>query len=248
MINIITGTVRNMVHLAEMDNKWMQKKEGISKKKLAEMEPEARQVIQYKEDMEKIREGNQMSSIDVKMKAGEDLTPEEIAYLKKHNPEAYKEYLEVKQESEAYEKKLKECKTKEETERLKLNKMGNFMAEAKSIANNPNIPKQKKLKLMEKLLKKVMGVEEKQKKFNLTTHYQNLPTEEEIRKREKETIQKGQEEKISPDRQKEQESREIHNIKEDITKEFTDTLLELHTASEKILEEVKKELMSFQIN
>ena len=62
---------------------------------------------------------------------------------------------------------------------------------------------------MEKLLKKVMGVEEKQKKFNLTTHYQNLPTEEEIRKREKETIQKGQEEKISPDRQKEQESREI---------------------------------------
>lgn len=118
------------------------------------------------------------------------------------------------------------------------------MAEAKSIANNPNIPKQKKLKLMEKLLKKVMGVEKKQKEFYLTAYYQNLPTEE----IEKEKIQKGQEERINPDRQKEQENREIHSIKEDITKEFTDTLLELHAASEKILEEVKKELMSFQIN
>ncbi len=166
------------------------KKEGreeqAQQKRLADMDPLVRQLKQYREDAEQMRKSNQMASIDTKLKSGGQLTPEEQEYLKQNKPDAYREYQEIKQEREAYRRQLKSCKTKEDVEKLKLNKMGNFMAEAKKTANNSVIPKDKKKALMEKLLKKTMGLQEEHIAFTKTAQYQNLPDEEEATEKVKE--------------------------------------------------------------
>lgn len=176
----IFGTIRNTVKMAEMDNKWEQKKAKGGKAFQKEMDPQLRQIEQYKEDLKKMRESNQMASIDAKLSSGGLLTPEEISYLQKNSPEKYKEYMEIRNEREAYERQVKSCRTKDEVERLKLSKMNGFIAEAKSITNNPNIPKGQKKAMLEKILRKVMGIQKEHLEFVRSARYKNLPTDEEL--------------------------------------------------------------------
>lgn len=182
----IVGSIRNTVNLAVMDSKWQQKKKngGVLKE---EMDPQARQIMQYKEDLAKMRESKQMASIDAKLNSGGLLTPEEITYLQNKCPEKYREYVELKNEREAYKRQMESCKTKEEVEKLKLSKMNSFLAEAKSVKNNPNIPEGKKKELMEKILRRTMGIQDEYMEFVRSGRYKELPTEEELaeEKREK---------------------------------------------------------------
>lgn len=168
-----------------------ERREREQKKALADMDPLVKEIKQYREDASQMRKSNQMASIDAKLKSGEELTPEEVEYLKKNHPEGYKAYQELKQEKQEYERKLKSCRTKEDVDKLKLNKMGHFMAEAKKTANNPVIPKDKKRELMEKLLQKVMMVEKVHIKFQKSAFYQNLPTEEEFTEKVTEKARKA---------------------------------------------------------
>lgn len=176
---LLSGTVRNSVKLAQLDSKWQQKKKenNIFKK---DIDPQMWQIEQYKEDLAKMRESNKMAEITAKMKSGESLTAEEIDYLKKNNPSAYQAYEEIRQEKENYEKQLKNCKTKDEVEKLKVQKLGQFAAEAKKIANDPCIPESKKVQLMGKILGKTMGVQKVHMAFVESAKYQALPTEEEL--------------------------------------------------------------------
>ena len=45
--------------------------------------------------------------------------PEEISYLEKNDPVALKKYRETKEDKESYKEKLRQCKTKEEVDRVK---------------------------------------------------------------------------------------------------------------------------------
>lgn len=188
----IAGSIRNSVKLAEMDSKWQQKKKNGGKSLKMEMSPQEKQIQRYKEDLERMREGRQMSDIDAKLKAGGTLTPEEITYLQRNCPEKYKEYVEIKNEREAYKRQMKSCKTKEDVEKLKMNKMNSFLSEAKSVMNNPNIPKGKKLGLMEKILRRVMGIEKEYVKFVNSGRYHNLPTQEELAEEEKKKAEQSE--------------------------------------------------------
>lgn len=203
----IIGTIRSAVKLAELDNKWQQKKQKGGKAFSKEMDPMTKQIMQYKEDLEKMRENRELSAITAKVKAGEGLTPDEIEYLQKNNPQMYKEYMEVKSEKEAYERELKSCRTKDDVERLKLNRMSSFMAQAKSVMNNPNIPEGAKLALMEKILMKTMGVQKVHMKFVQSSYYKSLPTDEELAEETKEKTESNEEEldEIKPDEIKQDE-------------------------------------------
>ena len=102
----------------------------------------------------------------------------------------------MKRERESYKKQLKNCKSKEEVEKLKMTKMGHYMAEAKEITNDPYIPKAKKYQLMKKMLKKTSAVEAEQEKFLQSSKYAKLPDEEkEARKKEHIADEAQQEEK-----------------------------------------------------
>ncbi len=195
---MMAGTIRNNVKMAQLDNQWQQKKENgnIFKK---EMTAQEMQLMQFKEDIQKMREGDQMNSISSKLTSGMELTPEEIEYLQKNAPQLYQEYVKLKQEKQAYERQLKNCKTKEDVNRLKVNKMNSFLSEAKTITNNPNIPKGKKKELLEKILMRTTGVEKIHQKFIASGRYEALPTEqekaEEAKEKAEQTASVAQEEK-----------------------------------------------------
>lgn len=207
----IVGTIRNTVKIAEMDGKWQQRKNNIGKEPMTDMDY---QIKMFKEDIRRMKENEKLGAIDSKLKAGMGLTPDEIEYLQKKYPEKYKEYLEIAKEKEAYERQLKTCKTKEDVERLKFNKMNGYLAEAKSVTNNPNIPKSKKLELLEKLLKKVMGVQSVHMEFVKSVRYKNLPTDEERTEEIKDRNESADEKVESEKAQAENEDKQVESEKE----------------------------------
>ena len=177
MILPIAGTIRNTVKLAELDGKWQERKKNAGKNASQQIDP---QIQRFQEDLERMREGNIMGSIDAKLRSGAELTPEEIEYLKKNSPETYRDYLEIRAEREAYKRQVRSCKTKDDVQKLKMTKMGSFLAEAKTVINNPNIPKGEKLKLVDKILRKTMGIQSEHMKFVESSQYKEMPTEAEL--------------------------------------------------------------------
>jgi len=183
----MAGTIKRSVRMAALDQKWQQKKNsfGQDKKKLAEMTAEERQLQDFREQAEQMRKSQKHANIDAKLAAGEELTPEEIEYLRQNNPQALKDYEDTQKERESYKRALRNCRTKEEVERLKYTKMGQFMAEAKKISSNACIPKGKKVALLKRILQQATAVEDEHKEFLKTSRYASLPTEEEAREAEK---------------------------------------------------------------
>lgn len=173
--------------MAALDQKWQQKKNsfGQDQKKLSEMTAEERQLQDFREQAEQMRKSQKHANIDAKLAAGDKLTPEEIEYLRQNNPQALRDYEETQRERESYKRALRNCRTKEEVERLKYAKMGQFMAEAKKISSNACIPKGKKVALLKRILQQVTAVEDEHKEFLKTSRYASLPTEEEAREAEK---------------------------------------------------------------
>lgn len=183
----MAGTIKRSVRMAALDQKWQQKKNsfGQDKKKLTEMTAEERQLQDFREQAEQMRKSQKHANIDAKLAAGEELTPEEIEYLRQNNPQALKDYEDTQKERESYKRALRNCRTKEEVERLKYTKMGQFMAEAKKISSNACIPKGKKVALLKRILQQATAVEDEHRKFLKTNRYASLPTEEEAREAEK---------------------------------------------------------------
>ena len=192
---MITGTIKNQVHLQALDQKWQQKKQELfsPQKDKSEMTQQERMLADFQEQAEKIRKQNETADIYNKLKSGGTLTPDEISYLKEYDPEALSKYQEAQAEKKAYERQLKGCKTKEEVERLKLNRMGNFAAKAKSIVNDPYIPKSKKLELMNQLNNEVCVIRDAHHEFTKSRAYQELPTEEEVQEERAREAKAGQE-------------------------------------------------------
>ncbi len=183
----MAGTIKRSVRMAALDQKWQQKKNsfGQDKKKLTEMTAEERQLQDFREQAEQMRKSQKHANIDAKLAAGEELTPEEIEYLRQNNPQALKDYEDTQKERESYKRALRNCRTKEEVERLKYTKMGQFMAEAKKISSNACIPKGKKVALLKRILQQATAVEDEHREFLKTSRYASLPTEEEAREAEK---------------------------------------------------------------
>lgn len=197
----MAGTIKRSVRMAALDQKWQQKKNsfGQDKKKLTEMTAEERQLQDFREQAEQMRKSQKHANIDAKLAAGEELTPEEIEYLRQNNPQALKDYEDTQKERESYKRALRNCRTKEEVERLKYTKMGQFMAEAKKISSNACIPKGKKVALLKRILQQATAVEDEHREFLKTSRYASLPTEEEAREAEKAEKEQQEAENIGAD-------------------------------------------------
>ena len=117
---MISGTIYNAGKMLELTQKWEQKKNSgnIVKRQEKELTPEERQLQNYQEDLERMREGNEYSAIYAKIQSGQDLSPAEEDKLRARDPKLYMEYKADKMEQEAYEKRLKNCRTKEEAQKI----------------------------------------------------------------------------------------------------------------------------------
>ena len=67
--------------LKQINNKWMKQEETKQKEEEKDLTPEMRQLRQYEEDMRRIREQRPKMEIDTKLKAGADLTLDEIEMI-----------------------------------------------------------------------------------------------------------------------------------------------------------------------
>lgn len=178
-----TGTIQSQVSLQMLDLKWQKKKQDINSKKDTEGMTQDEILLDSLERQAKTeRERSATSELYTKLKTGGTLTEEEIAYLKEHDPEALAEYEKAQTEKKAYENALKNCRTKEDVQRLKLNRMGSFAAQAKEIASNPYIPKDKKVTLMQRLNNEVCMIRDAHQAFEKSWAYEELPEEQELRR------------------------------------------------------------------
>jgi hypothetical protein len=194
---LISGTVTNAVQLQMMNNKWQQKKESGDVLSKDERNERANwtQDEWLKHDLQEQaaqnREASQQTDIDNKIMYGGTLTPDEEKYLEKNNPTALQKYKEIKAEKKNYEEKLKNCKTKDEVDRLKTETVGGYLSSMKKVENDPYIPLSEKLATAQEMLAKTRNIEKAEIKFMASTKYQNLPTEAEEaeeRSEEKEEI------------------------------------------------------------
>ena len=191
---MITGTIKNVVKLQFLENKWQQKKNDINAKKpIKEMTQEERMLADFQKQVEKERESNLHADLYNKLKSGGKLTSEEISYLEQNDPEAIRKYREDQAEKKAYERELKNCKTKDEVDRVKMNKLGNFAAQAKKITTDPYIPLDKKVELMNQLNDKLCRVNQAHMEFLDSQQYRDMPTEAELLKERTEEITEMQE-------------------------------------------------------
>ena len=99
----------------------------------------------YKEQQELHPEDKEMQRITNKIYAGSKLTEQEMQYLQKKNPVLYQKMRAIEAEAKQYEEDLKRCKTKDEAQRIKMNKINASVASIRSVESNPNISDADKL-------------------------------------------------------------------------------------------------------
>lgn len=190
---MIAGTIRQSVQMATMNNLIEEKKTKGFVKKQEEMTPEERMLEQFKEQAAQNKEAEYTNGIANKVMSGEKLSMEEIEYLQKKNPELLKKYREMQEEAKAYERQLRRCKTKEEVERVRVNKINGYLAQAKSVSNNPVIPKGEKKAILEEIMARLTKIEKVHMKFVKSVEYKELPKEQEIAKERAELTSERQE-------------------------------------------------------
>ncbi|WP_289290595.1 hypothetical protein [Sporofaciens musculi] len=171
----------------EMQMKWQQKKsnndftaDGTTKL----TDPIARQAEQIR--LAQADGSSKLSSqIRAKLASGKKLSREEMEYLQKNDPQTYQKAKAMEEEQKSYEEELKRCETKEDVQRVRMNRTAASLSVVKSVESNSAIPESAKLGIMWQELMKSKALEETINKFIESGRYAQLPTEAEKLEAEK---------------------------------------------------------------
>lgn len=183
MITSLNTYTTNM----KMQMKWQQKKTSGNFTADGAKTMEERLRKDAKEAMGDLMGGSSkvsLSQVQAKLMSGKKLSAQEMDYLRENNPELYKKAKSIEMEREAYERELKQCRTKEDVERVKMAHATAALARVKDIESNPNIPKGQKLGLIMEQLFKTKALGDVERKFMESGDYKRLPTQEEQRQAE----------------------------------------------------------------
>ena len=181
----------------KLETKWKQKKKSgdfQSESKKTELQRKNEQFkAQYYKQQEENPEDDTLKAINNKIAAGTKLSATEMRYLQSKNPMLYQKIKNDEKQEKAFEKELKECKTKDEVEKLKFNNVSKAMSAIGAVKSNPNIPEGTKLAVAESEMRKLQKLDKIAAKFVKSGEYSKLPTEAEVQKAEKEISQAMQE-------------------------------------------------------
>lgn len=144
------------------------------------------------------RRDETLASIRAKLDAGGSLTEEERAYLRQHDPQAYQELLQEEQEQAAYERALRSCKTREEADRLQMNRIGQSLSRIQTVEHDPAIPLHAKLKVAMREKRLVDAAVDSMREFVASGDYDRLPSEWEEAKKKPDTPVQPPEESRDP--------------------------------------------------
>lgn len=237
---------------AKLESKWEKRKqEGFSTDGLTERQKDNVNFINaYKEQQELHPEDKEMQKIANKIYAGSKLTEKEMQYLQKKNPVLYQKMRAIEAESKQYEEDLKRCKTKDEAQRIKMNKINASVASIRSIESNPNISDADKLAFAQAEQSKMREIERITTKFIESGAYAALPTDAEKFQTEKE-LKEAKREELQGAENKQQEVGDVGEaeVSESVisgqSSVKTVTNDELSEAVEKLVG--KKDIEKFQI-
>lgn len=202
---MITGTLYEAGKMMVMQNKWEQKKStgNINKKEQKELTPQERELQRYREQLEETKKGNEYSALYSKIQSGQKLSPAEEDKLKAQDMKAYLDYKADQAEQEAYEERLKKCRTKDEAQRLQTAKMQGNLSKIKNIENDPYISDAEKLKMARIIQGDTTANAKIYQEFTQSEEYEKMPTEGELQQLRK--------------MERDAEKAELQEIKEDIS-------------------------------
>lgn len=202
---MITGTLYEAGKMMVMQNKWEQKKSSgnINKKEQKELTSQERELQRYREQLEETKKGNEYSALYSKIQSGQKLSPAEEDKLKAQDMKAYLDYKADQAEQEAYEERLKRCRTKDEAQRLQTAKMQGNLSKIKNIENDPYISDAEKLKMARIIQGDTTANAKIYQEFTQSEEYEKMPTEGELQQLRK--------------MERDAENAELQEIKEDIS-------------------------------
>jgi len=198
------GSVSSYMKGMELETKFKEKKAkgdlGPQSKKKTELEIKNEQFkAEYMRMKEKDGdEDTRLKEINNKVAADAELTSEELEYLREKDPMQYQKIKSIMDEKKSYEKRLKNCKTKEECERLKIEKANQSLSVIRSVQNDPHIPDSEKLKIAQGEMRRMNALNKVSAKFVKSGEYSKLPTEKEVLEVEKQLkeAEEAEEEKL----------------------------------------------------
>ena len=204
---MITGTLYEAGKMMTMQNKWEQKKStgNVFKKEKTELTPEERQLQTYREQLEETKKGNEYSALYSKIQSGQKLSPAEEDKLKEKDMKSYLEYKANQAEQEAYEERLKRCRTKDEAQRLQTAKMQGNLSKMKNIENDPYISDAEKLKMARIIQGDTTATSKIYEEFTQSEEYEKMPTEGELQQLRK--------------MERDAENAELQQVKDDLSED-----------------------------
>ena len=229
-------SLNNIRRNGDLERKWEKRKqEGFSTEGLTERQKDNVNFINaYKEQQENNPEDKEMQRITNKIYAGGDLTEQEMQYLQKKNPVLYQKMRAMEAEAKQYEEDLKRCKTKDDAQRIKMNKINASVASIRSVESNPNISDADKLAFAQAEQAKMREIEKITVKFIESGAYAALPTDAEKFQTEKE-LEEAKREEMQNTEQKTEVSEEQKTEKQKAETDGVKT-----ATSEEIAEAVEK--------
>ena len=230
---MITGTLYEAGKMMVMQNKWEQKKStgNINKKEKKELTPQEKELQRYKEQLEETKKGNEYSALYSKIQSGQKLSPAEEDKLKAQDMKAYLDYKADQAEQEAFEEKLKHCKTKDEAQRLKTTKMQSNLSKIKNVENDPYISDAEKLRIARQIQGDTTATAKIFDKFTQSEEYDKMPTEAELQQIRK--MQKDAENAAMLSETEDTSEVNEENVSEDIVNENIEETEAKDTISDK---------------
>lgn len=235
------GNMNTYLRTTELKSMWnLRKKNNDYASKGQERLDQMFERIYGKNSEEENGTDSRLSDIRSKLYAGKSLTPDEMEYLRQKDPQTYNDLQQEKLEQKAFEKKLQRCKTKEEVERLKMNRINQSLATISSVENNPAIPKGEKLGIILKEGRRIKKMEESVEKFVRSGEFSKLPTEAEeaLARKEEAARKKAQKTPEEPIRK---ESEKTEKTEESAETERTDAAQDMGKPTEAAKPEIELE-------
>lgn len=173
------GSVSNFVKSMALEKKWQDRKKnpGLAKGNDSFIDTYVRQ-------LEESRQKQTLSSIEAKMKSGLRLSGADMEYLRKNAPELYKKALELEKEREGYRRALRECRTKEQVQRLYAHKMHEYLNEAR-LAEHGSVSTGDGQGTLDDITMRVAAIQNEHNIFLSTPEYARLPHDYELGKKDK---------------------------------------------------------------
>ena len=165
------GTVSSFVKNKQLTAKWNERKSQLQQLKST---PNP-MIVQLQRQAVESQRTMRLTMISSKMESGSRLSASDMEYLRVHSPDTYEKAVRIQREREAYERDLKNCRSKEDVERLKQSKLNQFVVEGRAIMSSPNIPKAQKGELMQFLKMRMNAILKAHAEFISSPEYYRLP-------------------------------------------------------------------------